>query len=133
MMEFKTCECMLNILSWFIGEFDELFLSLCVFMCVNIFTYILLACANKEYKLYINSYLILQKILIFLIVGLAHIIDTYLLDFINGFRTVTIMFYIVCEGISILENAIKLGLPIPESLIDFLKNIESESSKDMTD
>ena len=69
---------------------------------------------------------IARKIVMFFLVGIAHIIDKHMLGDTQALRTAVSLFYIGNEGISIIENAEKLGVPIPKFLHGkFLKFTEN--------
>ncbi|KGI44841.1 holin [Clostridium tetani] len=70
---------------------------------------------------------IFKKILIFVLVGVANIIDSYLISSGNAIRTTVIFFYISNEGISILENATRIGLPVPDKLKNILEQLKEEN------
>ena len=59
-------------------------------------------------------------------VSIAHIIDSKILGNGSAIRTAVIFFYISNEGISILENAARIGLPIPEKLMEVLHQLNRE-------
>jgi toxin secretion/phage lysis holin len=69
---------------------------------------------------------IFKKVLIFAFVGIGNIIDVYILKNGSAIRTAVIFFYISNEGISIIENAAKIGLPIPQKLKDILEQLNEE-------
>ena len=69
---------------------------------------------------------IFKKVLIFILVGAAHIIDYKVLGNGSVIRTAVIFFYISNEGISILENASKIGLPIPQKLRNILEQLRKD-------
>jgi len=71
---------------------------------------------------------IFKKVLIFSLVGIAHIIDTRLIGSGSALRTAVLFFYISNEGISIIENAAIIGLPVPKKLTDILAQISKEKS-----
>ncbi|HHU62169.1 MAG: phage holin family protein, partial [Bacillota bacterium] len=73
---------------------------------------------------------IVKKVLIFTLVGIGHTIDSQVLGGGNAIRTAVIFFYLSNEGISILENAVAIGLPIPEKLTIVLKQLRSGGDKD---
>ena len=66
--------------------------------------------------------------LIFLLVGIANIIDVKVIGTGSVIRTAVIFFYLSNEGVSILENAAQLGLPIPEALKAALAQIHDRAS-----
>ena len=73
---------------------------------------------------------IFRKVLIFLLVGIGHILDTQVIGSGSVLRTAVIFFYISNEGVSLVENAAHLGLPIPEKLKDVLEQLHDRSEKD---
>ena len=68
--------------------------------------------------------------LIFVLVGIGHIIDTNLIGDGNVLRTAIIFFYCSNEGVSMLENAARLGLPIPEKLKDILAQLHNKGGNE---
>ena len=72
---------------------------------------------------------IFKKVLLFSLVAIGHIIDSKLIQTGSGIRTAVIFFYLSNEGISIIENAAKIGLPIPEKLRSVLKQLNKEDNK----
>jgi toxin secretion/phage lysis holin len=73
---------------------------------------------------------IVKKVLIFTLVGIGHTIDSQVLGGGNAIRTAVIFFYLSNEGVSILENAVAIGLPVPEGLSMVLKQLRSGGDKD---
>jgi len=69
-------------------------------------------------------------VLIFVLVGVANILDVYVIGDGNVLRTAIVFFYLSNEGISLLENAAHLGLPIPEKLKDVLEQLHNKSDKE---
>ena len=69
-----------------------------------------------------------------MLVGVAHILDTQILGSTVGsggvLRTAVIFFYLSNEGVSILENAAHIGLPIPEKLREVLKQLHGREDGD---
>ena len=72
---------------------------------------------------------ICRKVLIFTLVGIANIIDVHVIGDGSILRTAVIFFYLSNEGVSLLENAAHLGLPIPEKLKDVLEQLHDRSEK----
>ena len=73
---------------------------------------------------------IFKKVLIFLLVGIGHILDTYVIGSGSVLRTATIFFYLSNEGVSLIENAAHLGLPIPAKLKAVLEQLHDRAEKD---
>ncbi len=69
---------------------------------------------------------IFKKVLIFVMVGIGHIIDTNLIGNGSTVRTAVIFFYCSNEGISMIENAGHLGLPIPQKLKEILAQLHDK-------
>lgn len=114
-----------NLLSKFFGGVDGLFYALIIFILVDLFFSILLSLVKGNIKILINKKIICKKIAMFFIVGLSNIIDIYLVDSICYLRTITILFYIVHESSSIFKKSVKLGLPIPKTLLFFIEKLKS--------
>ena len=72
---------------------------------------------------------ICRKVLIFLLVGMANILDVAVIGNGSVLRTAVIFFYISNEGVSLLENAGHLGLPIPQKVKEVLKQLHDRSEK----
>ncbi|NLE25481.1 MAG: phage holin family protein [Clostridiaceae bacterium] len=120
-------------LGWFLGGQDGFFYALIAFVSLDYITGVFCAIVDKKLSSDIGAKGILKKVLIFVLVGVAHIIDTQILGSSGirsgALRTAVIFFYLSNEGISILENAGRLGLPIPEKLKNVLKQIHSCKGK----
>lgn len=110
-----------------VGGLDELLTVLVVFMIADYITGV--CCAIIEHKLSssVGAKGILQKVLIFVLVAVANAIDVHIIEGDQAIlRTAVIFFYLSNEGISILENSARLGLPIPDKLKDFLSQIKDK-------
>ena len=102
-------------LGWFLGGWDGLLYALVAFIAVDYITGILCAVVEKKLSSNIGLRGIIKKVFIFLIVGVAHTIDSVIGN--NGIlRSATILFFLSNEAISLLENACRVGLPIPPKL-----------------
>ena len=71
-----------------------------------------------------------RKVLIFVLVGVANILDVYVIGDGSVLRTAIVFFYLSNEGISLLENSAHLGLPIPEKLKDVLEQLHNKSDEE---
>lgn len=103
-------------LGWLLGGLDGLLYALIAFVVTDYLTGLAAARVEKNVSSKIGFIGILRKILIFLLVGLGNIIDVYLIGDGSAIRTAIIFFYVSNEGISILENCVRAGLPVPEKL-----------------
>ncbi len=115
---------------WFLGGFDGFLYALITFVAIDYITGVLCAIIDKSLCSRIGAKGIFKKVLIFVLVGVAHVLDTNVLGVVgnaevNVLRTAVIFFYLSNEGISILENATHIGLPIPEKLKDVLKQLHN--------
>ncbi|PRR78432.1 Holin family protein [Clostridium liquoris] len=103
-------------IGWFLGGFDGLLYALVAFVVLDYITGLMVAILEKKLSSSIGFKGIFKKVLIFIFVGIGHIIDFYILQNGSAVRTAVIFFYLSNEGLSIVENAAKIGLPVPESL-----------------
>lgn len=118
-------------LGWFLGSFDGFLYTLIAFIVVDYITGVFCAIVDKRLSSEIGFRGIFKKVLILALVGVAHTLDTRILvrvgDNLSILRTMVIFFYLSNEGISILENASHLGLPIPDKLKSVLKQLQSKN------
>ena len=103
-------------LGYFLGGCDGLLYALVVFVVVDYITGVMCAINNKTLSSAVGFKGICRKVLIFLLVGIANVLDVQVIGTGSVLRTAVIFFYISNEGISLLENAGHLGLPIPEKI-----------------
>lgn len=103
-------------LGYFLGGCDGLFYALLAFVAVDYITGVMCAIADKNLSSEVGFKGICRKVLIFILVGVANILDVQVIGTGSVLRTAIIFFYISNEGVSLLENAGHLGLPIPEKL-----------------
>lgn len=120
-------------MGWFLGGSDGFLYALIAFVVIDYITGVLCAIIDKNLCSKIGAKGIFKKILIFILVGVGHILDTYILGFAGNtdasvLRTAVIFFYLSNEGISILENSAHIGLPIPQKLKDVLKQLHDKDS-----
>lgn len=104
------------VLGNFIGGNDGLLYALIVFVVVDYITGVLCAVLEKNLASSIGFRGIFQKVMIFLLVGIANVLDTKILGAGAMLRSAVIFFYVANEGISIMENAGRMGLPVPEKM-----------------
>lgn len=114
-------------LSWFIGGCDGLLYALVAFVVVDYITGVMCAVADKELSSEVGFRGIAKKVLIFLLVGVANIIDVQVIGSGSVLRTAVIFFYLSNEGVSLLENAAHLRLPVPEKLKDILRQLHDRA------
>ena len=107
-----------------LGGFDGFLYALIVFVVVDYMTGVMVGILNKELSSQIGFRGIFKKVVIFSLVAVAHIIDTHVIQNGSVIRTTVIFFYLSNEGISILENAALIGLPIPKKIKDVLEQLK---------
>ena len=107
-------------LGYFLGGCDGLLIALVVFAVVDYITGVMCAISDRKLSSEVGFRGICRKVLIFILVGAGHILDTQVIGTGSVLRTAVIFFYLSNEGVSLLENAAHLGLPIPKKLKDVL-------------
>jgi toxin secretion/phage lysis holin len=117
-------------LGWYLGGLDGFLYALIAFVVVDYITGVLRAIVEKKLSSRIGAHGIAKKVAIFLVVGIGHLIDTYLLGGTGApLRTAVIFFYIANEGVSLLENATSIGLPVPAKLKDILAQLHDRADE----
>ena len=103
-------------LGYFVGGVDGLMTALIIFMVTDYITGLMCAVADKQLSSRVGFKGLFKKMLIVILVGIAHIVDLHVVGTGEALRSAVVCFYLSNEGISLLENAAHLGLPIPEKL-----------------
>lgn len=116
-------------LGFYFGKLDGMLIVLCLFSVLDYLTGIISAIMKKELSSAIGFKGLMKKMLIFIFVGMANLIDIHLIGSGQVLRTAVIFFYLSNEGLSITENAVEIGIPIPAVLTKFLKKVNEESQK----
>ena len=94
-------------LCYFLGGKDGMLITLIVFMALDY----------------------IKKVQILMLVGVANILDIHVVGNGSALRGAVIAFYLSNEGLSLLENAAYIGLPIPEKLRDILEQLHNRENK----
>ena len=110
----------------FLGSFDDLLYALIAFVVADYITGVLKAIAEKNLSSAIGFKGICKKVCIFTLVGVTNVLDVHIIGSGCILRSAVIFFYISNEGISIIENATKIGLPIPQQLQNTLLRMYSD-------
>ena len=116
-------------LGWFLGGCDGLLYALLAFVVIDYVTGIMCAVVDKKLSSEVGFKGICRKVLIFLLVGIANILDVQVIGTGSVLRTAVIFFYLSNEGVSLLENAAHLGLPVPEKMKDILAQLHDRAEK----
>lgn len=117
-------------LGYFLGGCDGLLYALIAFVVIDYITGVMCAIADKNLSSEVGFKGICRKVLIFLLVGIANILDAQVIQTGSVLRTAMIFFYISNEGVSLLENAAHLGLPVPEKIKVVLKQLHDKSEEE---
>ena len=117
-------------LGYFLGGCDGLLIALVAFAAIDYITGLMCAISDKRLKSKIGFKGICRKVLIFTLVGVANIIDVQVIGTGSVLRTAVIFFYLSNEGVSLLENAAHLGLPIPKKLKEILVQLHDRDNKE---
>ena len=116
-------------LGWFLGGFDGFLYALVVFVVIDYITGIMCAINDHTLSSAVGFRGICRKVLIFFMVGIGNILDVNILGEGHVLRTAVIFFYLSNEGVSMLENATHLGLPIPEKLKEVLAQLNESDGE----
>ncbi len=116
-------------LGWFLGGLDGFLYALIAFVVIDYLTGIMCAIADKTLSSEVGFRGLFRKVLIFAMVGIGHLIDSQILGDGSVLRTAVIFFYLSNEGVSLLENAAHLGLPVPQKLKDVLAQLHGNGDE----
>ena len=116
-------------LGWFLGGCDGLLYALLIFVTLDYLTGVMCAVADHKLSSEVGFKGICRKVLIFALVGIGHVLDTQVIGTGSILRTAVIFFYLSNEGVSLVENAAHLGLPIPEKLKAVLEQLHDRAEK----
>ena len=120
-------------LGYYLGGCDGLLIALIAFTLIDYITGVMCAVSDKKLNSQVGFKGICRKVLIFLLVGIAHILDVQVIGTGSVLRTAVIFFYLSNEGVSIIENAAHLGLPIPEKLKAVLEQLHDRAENEKED
>ena len=109
---------------------DGLLIALIVFAVLDYITGVMCAIEDKTLSSAVGFRGIARKVIIFMLVGVGHILDTHVVGTGSALRTAVIFFYLSNEGLSLLENAAYIGLPVPEKLKDILAQLHRRGEKE---
>lgn len=116
-------------LGYFLGGCDGLLYALIAFVAIDYITGVMCAISDKTLSSEVGFKGICRKVLIFLLVGIGHIVDAQVIGSGGVLRTAVIFFYLSNEGISLIENAAHLGLPVPDKLKAVLEQLHDRAEK----
>lgn len=127
-----SCAC--GLAGFLFGQLDGLLLALITFICLDYVSGILVGAVQHKLNSQISFSGLAKKALILIVVAVAHVIDTQILGGTNSvFRSAACGLYIANEGMSIIENAGKLGLPMPKKLREILEQLREKEEGEVSD
>lgn len=110
-------------IGYFVGGVDGLITALLIFMVLDYVTGLMCAIADKKLSSAVGFKGICKKVLIIMLVGVAHVVDLHVVGTGDALRSAVVCFYLSNEGVSMLENAAHLGLPVPDKLKGILAQL----------
>ena len=116
-------------IGYFLGGKDGMLIALVVFMALDYITGLMCAIVDKKLSSAVGFKGICKKVLILMLVGVANILDVHVVGQGSALRGAVIAFYLSNEGLSLLENAAYIGLPIPEKLREILAQLHNREDK----
>ena len=120
-------------LGYYLGGCDGLLLALVAFAAADYLTGVMCAVSDRKLSSNVGFKGICRKVLIFLLVGIANILDVHVIGTGSVLRTAVIFFYISNEGVGLLENAAHLGLPVPGKIKVVLEQLHDRAEKTETE
>ena len=121
-------------LGYFLGGLDGLMIALIVLMTLDYVSGVMCAIIDRKLSSAVGFKGVCKKVFILMLVGVAHIIDLHVVGTGSALRGAVICFYMSNEGLSLLENAAHIGLPIPDKLRDILAQLhDKERTTDQGD
>lgn len=117
---------MANFIIQLLGGIDKLLSALIVFIVINYIAEILLVIVGEEKRSNVswvkNTFM---KVTIFIPVIVANVVDI-IIESNHIIRKAVFLHYISIEGLSILKNINRLGVPLPQILVEMLKQIRGK-------
>ena len=115
-----------TILSFLFGDMEGLMVALIALIILDYISGVIAAAVEKRLSSEVGAKGIAKKIFMLLIVALANIVDTSVIGDGHVLKTVTVVFYICNECISLIENAGRIGVPVPKKLLDVLEQLRNK-------
>ena len=127
-----ACAALGGWIGYFVGGMDGMLIALIVFMVLDYITGLMCAVMDRKLSSSVGFRGICKKVLILMLVGVANILDVHVIGTGSALRGAVVCFYLSNEGLSLLENAAHIGLPVPEKLKDVLAQLHNREDKDNT-
>ena len=117
-------------LGYFLGGIDGMLIALLVLMTLDYITGVMCAIVDKRLSSAVGFKGIMKKCVVLMLVGVANIIDVHVVGTGSALRGAVICFYMSNEGLSLLENAAYIGLPIPDKLREILEQLHDRDKQE---
>ena len=118
-----------TVLSFLFGDMEGLMVALVALIILDYISGVIAAAVEKRLSSEMGAKGIAKKIFMLLIVALANIVDINVIGDGHVLKTVTVVFYICNECISLIENAGRIGVPVPKKLLDVLEQLRDKDDK----
>lgn len=118
------------IVGFMYGEINGLFIAIIALMVLDYITGILCAIVTKTLSSEVGFRGLVKKFVILIVIAVGHLVDAYVIGTGSAVMSAVMLFFAANEGISILENAAILGLPIPQKLKDVLEQLKDKDKED---
>lgn len=115
-----------TVLSFLFGDMEGLMVALIALIILDYISGVIAAAVEKRLSSEVGAKGIAKKIFMLLIVALANIVDINVIGDGHVLKTVTVVFYICNECISLIENAGRIGVPVPKKLLDVLEQLRDK-------
>ena len=120
-------------LGYFVGGMDGMLIALIVLMSLDYISGVMCAIADRKLSSAIGFKGICKKVLILMLVGVANVVDVHVIGSGNALRGAVVCFYLSNEGLSLLENAAHIGLPVPDKLREALAQLHGRNDQNKED
>ena len=114
-----------TLLSFLFGDMEGMMIALIALIILDYISGVIAAAVEKRLSSEVGAKGIAKKIFMLLIVALANIVDINVIGDGHVLKTVTVVFYICNECISLIENAGRIGVPVPKKLLDVLEQLKN--------
>lgn len=113
--------------SAFLGGLDGVIYTLIGFMSIDYITGVMSAAKCKRLSSEVGFWGLVKKVCMIALVGIANLVDVSVIGSGNALRTCVVLYLIGNEGLSLLENMTRLGVPFPKKLIDMLAQLKNDN------
>lgn len=119
-----------GVVGFLYGQLNGLFWAVIALMAIDYITGVIVAVLDKKLSSEVGFRGLVKKLFILVLIAVGHILDAYVIGQGAAFMTAVMLFFAANEGISIMENAANLGLPIPKKLRDVLEQLKDKGDND---